>query len=152
MANYEKELTLNKAILSEALKKEEIEKVVLTYSGYGDSGNGVDIEEVEFFSGSSKTNVGWSALAKVQRGIKTYPLYAGWGAKEKPVLTERASLGDALVNLAEDLVSTHHAGYENNEGGGGTFTVAWDDTEEKYVFLLDHYDNVIIEEFTNHVF
>ena len=128
----------NKKSITALLRKLSISKVVLGYTGQGDSGNGVDLEEVVLLNNSSE---GFSALSSDRTSVKLYNLYAGEAFQHKGLLS-------ALISFVEELVDDTHSGWENDSGGGGTFTIEYNEGTGGYSFKLDHYYNIITEEYT----
>lgn len=103
---------LNKAELFNALALAGITHVVVTFDGYGDSGQ---IESVEARAGDIE-----AAFPSATIEIGQMP----WGQSEP----ERSSVtvATAIENLAYDVLEQTHCGWENNDGAYGdvTFDVA----------------------------
>lgn len=85
-----------------------ITRVVVTFDGYGDSGQ---IEDVASFRGSDQVDLP-SGTVEISR--------LAHGADEPVVST--LSAAEAIEDLAYDLLRQTHCGWENNDGAYGEFT------------------------------
>jgi Family of unknown function (DUF6878) len=98
----------NKAALFDALAAAGITHVIVSFDGYGDSGQ---IEDIE---------------AKARDEVVKLPPHeiviaaAVWGASEPE--PRSMSIADAVERLAYDLLEETHCGWENNDGAYGDFT------------------------------
>lgn len=99
----------NKAALFAALAAAGITQVLVTFDGYGDSGQ---IESVDARAGDEAIDL---------PDVTVEFLSVEWGASE-PV-TRDLPLGDAIEQLAYDYLGDTHSGWENNDGAFGTFVV-----------------------------
>lgn len=120
----------NKAAIIEALKPHGIKKVIVEYYGGGDSGGTENIhlelengETVPMPSGS--VSFAWNR-SRYNPETRDFEKIEGC-LEEKP-------LTNALEDFAMHLVETHHAGWENNDGGRGDVTFDIDKNE----IVLDH--------------
>jgi len=97
----------NKAALFAALATAGVTQVIVTFDGYGDSGQ---IEGVDARAGDEP----------IALPDPTVPfLSAEWGASE-PVSRD-LPLGEAIEHLAYDYLRDTHSGWENNDGAYGEF-------------------------------
>lgn len=97
----------NKAALFAMLAEAGVSQVVVTFDGYGDSGQ---IEDVEAKAGDEAVDLP-DATVRVR--------VAEWGQTE-PV-EQDLSLADLIERLAYDYLGDTHAGWENGDGAFGTF-------------------------------
>lgn len=98
----------NKDALFGVLAANGISHVVVTFDGYGDSGQ---IESIEAKAGDDSIDLPKASVTLV---------LAEMG---KPDGTpETLSLEDALEAMAYDFLERTHAGWENNDGANGEFT------------------------------
>ena len=125
----------NKNVAIAALRSAGVKLVNATYVGGGNSG---EISSIECSNDGGEVDV--SAIAVIyQRAEETFDP-AGWSvvAKEKS-----GSLGDLIFQLTNDVVNEiDRAGYQNNEGGGGTLTFDLGSSHASFV-SVSHYDNEI---------
>ena len=128
----EEALPANKAALFEALAAAEFTSVVVTFDGYGDSGQ---IESVDARIGDAAAE-----LPAVDIEIAT----PAWDASELHRRT--LPLGDAVEQLAYAFLAETHCGWENNEGAYGEFTF---DVEERAI-RLDYNERVESSEYSGH--
>lgn len=98
----------NKATLFDALAAAGITHVVVTFDGYGDSGQ---IEDTEVKAGDE--------FADLPTGNVTLAI-ARWGQAE--AIPRDMPIAEAIETLVYDLLELTHAGWENNEGAFGDFT------------------------------
>lgn len=117
------------AHLSMVLRAAGAVSATAEYAGYGDSGDHFDIA------------IAWPDS----------PAGIGNKTESKSASSDRLNAADfdtQFENLVWDAVSVAgHDGWENNEGGGGTFTLLPDGTA-----TLDHYDNVANSNESSHAF
>lgn len=97
----------NKARLFDALASSGVTNVLVTFDGYGDSGQ---IESVDAYAGDKPVE-----LPDHEITLATL----GWRATEPTDST--LILADAIEHLAYDCLATTHLGWENNDGAYGTF-------------------------------
>ncbi len=119
----------NKHSLACSMRQLGASSVVVTYSGGGDEGR---IDEICFFP--PELSVGGSAACVALMRYR-------WDAEAQCGATELAFEHMALEEIAEALCdaavsSTGHNGYENGEGGSGTFTLQAADASAE----LEHSD------------
>lgn len=107
-ADAEKLVPKNKAGLLAFLASAGITLVTVTFDGCGDSGQ---IEDVTAFRGDKQADLP-PGTVKV--------LFLSQDA-DKPV-ANYLSAGEAIEDLAYDLLRQKHCGWENNEGGYGEFS------------------------------
>ncbi|WP_028709992.1 DUF6878 family protein [Paracoccus pantotrophus] len=104
--------SLNKGVLFDALASAGVTHVVVTFDGYGDSGQ---IENVEVRSGDHAIPMPEGTIEIAQ---------AVWGQSEP----ERSivAIATAIESLAYDALERTHRGWENSDGAYGdiTFDVA----------------------------
>ena len=98
----------NKTVLFDALAAAGVTHVVVSFDGYGDSGQ---IESIEAKAGDNIVNL---------PGVQIEIHRAHWGMSEPECLV--LTLSDAVHQLAYDCLEEKHAGWENNEGAFGEFT------------------------------
>lgn len=124
---------VNKTAVMAALAAAGISQVLVTFDGYGDSGQ---IEGVDAKAGDNTVDlpsvfIAWLAVE--------------WGANApKP---EHIALTTAVENIAYGCLARTHMGWENNEGAYGdiTFDVA-DGT-----VTLDYNERIETSEYSQHV-
>lgn len=97
----------NKAALFAVLAAAGVTQVIVTFDGYGDSGQ---IESVDARAGDEPIELPEATVAF---------LSAEWDESE-PVSRD-LPLGDAVEQLAYDYLADSHAGWENNDGAYGEF-------------------------------
>jgi hypothetical protein len=119
----------NKQALARAMRAAGLASVEVTYSGSGDSGQ---IDEVEFDPPGVDARTHHVLVAR---------MHYRWdeerccGANEP--LFEELSLADAAETLCDQAITLcDHDGYENGDGGSGTFTLQAADAAAE----LDHRD------------
>lgn len=104
------------AILMESLYREGITLVTAEYEGSGDEGTALQIQAFKNNEPAQLTaNIPPLAheISPIQEKLITSY------ASQQPIVTLEQALDQAL----EHLVNSHHTGYENGEGGGGTITL-----------------------------
>ena len=107
-AKLEAELfTLNKAALLNALALAGVTRVVVSFDGYGDSGQ---IENVEAQAGEDPVTMPGVAIEIAE---------AVWDQTEPKRAS--VSISDAVEHLCYDFLERTHAGWENNDGADGDF-------------------------------
>jgi hypothetical protein len=108
--------------------------VVVTFDGYGDSGQ---IENIEVKAGDTVVDMPTGEIE-----IAT----AVWGLAEPN--RSKISIGDAIERLAYDFLNDTHCGWENNDGAYGNFTF---DVAERTI-TLDYSERYTASDSTQHVF
>ena len=131
----------NLRIVIDALKKENVTCVVMTYSGGGDSGDyhypvytvkkgdeTVDLECRAGYGGSSYS-LDSSGEFTSETKITISHVHAGdWDSETRtqgaPRIEENeVRLVEAVYQIMEEAVESQHCGWYNNEGGEGTVTL-----------------------------
>jgi len=125
---------LNKAALFEALSTAGITLVVVSFDGYGDSGQ---IENIEVKAGDIVVPVPECSVEIAE---------ALWDQPE-PNRT-RVSIADVIERLVYDFLNDTHCGWENNDGAYGDFT--FDVTER--TITLDYSERYTASDYSQHVF
>lgn len=116
----------NKAAVLEKLRALNVTSLEVRYSGSGDSGQ---LDEVTFAPEQPAT---MPTVSVKERDYVRYDEAARcWETAEK--LVERP-LEDAVESLCWDAIEAHCSGFENNDGGDGTWVL--DVATGKYT--LDH--------------
>ena len=137
-AEYEKRAAelhpVNKASLFAALREAGITTVVVTFDGYGDSGQ---IESIEARGGDGPADI---PATPVEIARLDFP------ATEPERLTE--PLGDAIETLAYAFLEQTHGGWENNGGAFGDFVF---DVEGETI-RLDYNERIETSENYSHAF
>ena len=108
-AQLEAELfKLNKGMLLDALASAGVTHVVVTFDGYGDSGQ---IENVEVRSGDH-------AIPMPEGTIEIAQAVWGQSEPERSIVT----IATAVESLAYDVLERTHCGWENSDGAYGDIT------------------------------
>ena len=123
----------NKAAILDALAAGGVTQVVVSFDGYGDSGQ---IEDIVARAGDAEAAL---PAAVVQLSAPA------WGCDH--VETRTKPLADAIEQFVYDTLSDLHPGWENSDGASGTFTF---DVAARTV-TLDHGDRYIAVETTTHI-
>lgn len=122
--------SLNKAVLLDALALAGVAHVVVSFDGYGDSGQ---IENVEVRAGDDAIPMPEGTIVIAE---------ALWGQSEPQRST--LAIATAVESLAYDVLERTHCGWENSDGAYGdiTFDVAAQairlDYNERYT-ISEHY-------------
>ena len=126
--------TLNKATLFNALTLAGVTRLVVSFDGYGDSGQ---IENVEAQAGGDPVTIPGAAIEIAE---------AVWDQTEP----RRSSVGiaEAVERLAYDVLEKTHCGWENNDGAYGDVIF---DTEEETI-TLDYNERYTASENYTHTF
>jgi hypothetical protein len=124
----------NKAVLLKALASARVTHVVVTFDGYGDSGQ---IENVEVRSGDDVVAMPPDQIDFVE---------AVWGQPAPQHAS--VTIADALERLAYDVLEKTHCGWENNDGAYGD--VIFDVAEE--TITLDYNERYTASENHTHHF
>jgi len=112
----------NLKFITDFMREHAVSKIVASYSGSGDEGNGIDLEILD-------------TQGKHLGGYHAKPAWRMcWeGKRNQETLQELVEIfTDDLINCAG------YEGYECDDGGGGTLTILADGT-----FNLNHYVNVV---------
>jgi hypothetical protein len=124
----------NQAALFDALAAAGVTLIVVTFDGYGDSGQ---IENIEAEAGD--------AVVAMPAG-EVEIAEAIWDQPEPSRST--VSIADAIERLAYDFLERTHCGWENNDGAYGGFTF---DVAERTI-TLDYNERYTASEYSQHVF
>ena len=134
-AKLEAELfTLNKGALLDALALAGVTRVVVSFDGYGDSGQ---IENVEVQAGEDQVAMPTAAIEIAE---------AVWNQAEPKRST--VGIGEAVESLAYDVLEKTHCGWENNDGAHGD--VIFDVAED--AITLDYNERYTASENYTHTF
>lgn len=124
----------NKAAVFAALAGAGIVSVIVTFDGYGDSGQ---IESIDARSADADVPLPEETIAIV--GIV-------WGRSEPEART--LSVREAIEHLVYDALSETHGGWENNEGAYGEFVFDVPALEIR----LDYNERITSSEYYAHTF
>ena len=134
-AKLEAELfTLNKATLLNALALAGVTRVVVSFDGYGNSGQ---IENVEAQAGDDPVTMPGAAIEIAE---------AVWDQAEPR--RSSVSIAAAVESLAYDVLEKTHCGWENNDGAYGD--IIFDVAEE--TITLDYNERYTASENYTHTF
>ncbi len=125
---------LNKAALFDALAAAGVTLVVVSFDGYGDSGQ---IENVEVKAGDTVVSMPESTIEITE---------AEWDQPEPN--RSIVSLADVIERFVYDLLTDTHCGWENNDGAYGDFTF---DVAERTI-TLDYNERYTASDYSQHVF
>ncbi len=100
---------ITKAAIFHALNAAGVTRVAIEFEGSGDSGQ---MEQATAFSGEEETVPFPKACIEITRV----------DFNEGKDTREEVSLRDAIETIAYELLEQTHGGWENGEGGSGTFT------------------------------
>lgn len=125
---------LNKTALFQALSAAGVTLVVVSFDGYGDSGQ---IENVEVKAGDT-------VVAMPECTIEIAE--AAWDQAEPNRTT--ISIAEVIERLVYDLLTDTHCGWENNDGAYGDFTF---DVAERTI-TLDYNERYTASDYSQHVF
>ena len=125
---------LNKTALFQALSAAGVTLVIVSFDGYGDSGQ---IENVEVKAGDT-------VVAMPECTIEIAE--AAWDQAEPNRTT--ISIAEVIERLVYDLLTDTHCGWENNDGAYGDFTF---DVAERTI-TLDYNERYTASENSQHVF
>ncbi len=126
--------TRNKTALLEALALAGVTRVVVSFDGYGDSGQ---IENVEAQAGDDQVAMPGAAIELAE---------AVWD-QDEPILAT-SSVADAVERLAYDVLERTHSGWENSDGAYGD--IVFDIAEE--TITLDYNERYTASENYTHAF
>ncbi len=124
----------NQAALFDALAAAGVTLIVVTFDGYGDSGQN---ENIEAKAGDAAVAMP-AGEVEIAEAIWDQP-----GPSRSPV-----SIAEAIERLAYDLLERTHCGRENNDGAYGDFTF---DVAERTI-TLDYNERYTASEYSQHVF
>jgi hypothetical protein len=127
-------LPANKTALFDALAAANITTVMVTFDGYGDSGQ---IENVEAKVGDEIVTLPPAAI-EIARPV--------WGSNE--IERQSLSIHDTIEALVYSLLGQTHGGWENNDGAYGDFTF---DVADRTI-TLDYNERYTESHNTEHVF
>lgn len=127
-------LPANKTTLFDALAAARITIVIVTFDGYGDSGQ---IENVEAKAGEELVALP-SDNIEIARPV--------WGSCE--IERQTLSIHDAIEAMAYAFLGQTHGGWENSEGAYGDFTF---DVAERTI-TLDYNERQMESDYSQHVF
>jgi len=127
-------LPANKAALFDALAAAAITTVVVTFDGYGDSGQ---IENIEIKAGEEIVALRPGNI-EIARAV--------WGSCK--IDRQTMTIEDAVEALAYALLGDSHGGWENNDGAYGEFTF---DVAERTI-TLDYNERRTESDYSQHVF
>ena len=125
---------LNKAALFEALAAAGVTLVIVSFDGYGDSGQ---IENVEVKAGDTVVPMPESTIEIAE------PV---WDQPEPNRTT--IGIADAIERVVYDFLTDTHCGWENNDGAYGDFTF---DVAERTI-TLDYNERYTASDYSQHVF
>ena len=125
-------LETNKAHLFSVLSPNGVQYVTVTFDGGGDSGQIEDISPV-------------ADNAKVELPTVEIELVSHVWGQEEPTRT-LLSVAEAIEQLAYDLLSLTHCGWENNDGAFGEFIF---DVRERSI-SLEHNERYVTAELYSH--
>ena len=125
---------LNKAALFEALASAGVTHVVVTFDGYGDSGQ---IENVEVRSGDD-------AIPMPEGMIEIAEALWGQSEPERSIV----AIATAVESLAYDVLERTHCGWENSDGAYGDITC----DVAAYAITLDYNERYTATENYTHQF
>ena len=127
-------LPANKIALFDALAAANITIVVVTFDGYGDSGQ---IENIEVKSGDEIATLPAGAI-ELARPV--------WGSSE--IERQTQPVREAIETLAYAFLGQTHGGWENSDGAYGDFTF---DVAERTI-TLDYNERHMESDYSQHVF
>lgn len=125
-------LEINKAQLFGVLGPAGITHVTVTFDGGGDSGQ---IEDISAVADNAKVELPSAEIELVSHV---------WG-QEEPTRT-RMPVAEAIEQLAYDLLSLTHCGWENNDGAYGEFVF----DVAKQTISLEHNERYVTAELYSH--
>lgn len=107
---------INRDRILEALKKLDITRVVISYSGSGDSGQ---IDDVSLYHGNEIIEIKTELVVRISKSRWNADLskWIEYSADESHVLSE------ALRDFVYDWIESEYAGWENNDGASGECTI-----------------------------
>jgi hypothetical protein len=127
-------LPANKTALFDALATANITAVVVTFDGYGDSGQ---IENIEAKAGDEIVTLPPGAI-EIARPV--------WGSND--IDRRSLSIHDAIEALVYSFLGQTHDGWENSDGAYGDFTF---DVADRTI-TLDYNERRMESDYSQHVF
>ena len=127
-------LPANKTALFDALAAANITVVVVTFDGYGDSGQ---IENIEAKAGDEIVTLPPGAI-EIARPV--------WGSND--IDRQSLSIHDAIEALVYSFLGQTHDGWENSDGAYGDFTF---DVADRTI-TLDYNERRMESDYSQHVF
>ena len=127
-------LPANKTALFDALATANITAVVVTFDGYGDSGQ---IENIEAKAGEEIVPLPLGAI-EIARPV--------WGSND--IDRQSLSIHDAIEALVYGFLGRTHDGWENSDGAYGDFTF---DVADRTI-TLDYNERRMESDYSQHVF
>jgi hypothetical protein len=127
-------LPANKTALFDALAAANITIVVVTFDGYGDSGQ---IESIEAKAGDEIVTLPHGAI-EIARPM--------WGSND--IDRQSLSIHDAIEALVYSFLGQTHDGWENSDGAYGDFTF---DVADRTI-TLDYNERRMESDYSQHVF
>ena len=124
----------NKTTLFDALAAAGVTHVVVSFDGYGDSGQ---IENIEVKAGDA-------AVAMPQAEIEIARAVWDQAEPERSLI----SVADAIEQLAYDFLEQTHSGWEDSDGAYGDFTF---DVAARTI-TLDYNERYTASEYSQHLF
>jgi hypothetical protein len=124
----------NKTALFDALAAANITVVVVTFDGYGDSGQ---IENIEARAGDEIVNLPPGAI-EIARPV--------WGSND--IDRQSLSIHDAIEALVYSFLGQTHDGWENSDGAYGDFAF---DVADRTI-TLDYNERRMESDYSQHVF
>lgn len=125
---------LNKTALFEALSAAGVTLVIVSFDGYGDSGQ---IENVEVKAGDT-------VVAMPECTIEIAEAACDQAEPNRTTI----SIAEVIERLVYDLLTDTHCGWENNDGAYGDFTF---DVAERTI-TLDYNERYTASDYSQHVF
>jgi hypothetical protein len=107
-ANLREAVSVNKAVVFDALAAANITSVTVEFDGEGDSGG------IEYVSASSGDT-------RIELPAGNVPCHRAHFGDDVSVPTQQ-TLREAVESLCYDCLDQEHGGWENNDGAFGTFT------------------------------
>jgi hypothetical protein len=123
---------INKTVLFDALAAAGIAVVVVTFDGYGDSGQIENIEVQGETTDLPATEIEFASVS--------------WDSME--ISRDQLGVREAVEALVYELLRQTHCGWENNAGAYGEFTF---DVADRTI-TLDYNERCESSEYTQHVF
>ena len=121
----------NRELMFLYLAKKKVKKVEVKYSGSGDSGQ---IDTIEF-DDDAPTGLDEELVPGARRAMYVYHVVNGSIVGQCNTGEADIQLGQLIECVCDGLLEEHHAGWENNEGASGGFTI---DVPKKTIKLTHH--------------
>ncbi|WP_186065249.1 DUF6878 family protein [Burkholderia gladioli] len=110
-SQYDELIANNKATLLDAMVTAGVQQCMVSYAGFGDSG---DVNDVHL---TSQDGAPMSALGAVDIAVQDNRYVDG--AWTTSIGSKTMSISEALSYFADLVVNRYHPGFENNDGGSG---------------------------------